>query len=429
MNHDELTASDVKRLAGATFHVKNLDGGTPVAFTIAKFESGWPRNGAEAYGVLATCHHPTRGDVASFVKLFKKDVPERSQRTAFLVRFGLARHHQWLFRGVPYAVLPRTVIAGVTVSGHIAQRIPVTSGGLSEDVYRLRDTGRWTFDETERRRFAGELCVAVEALERLGLAHGDLSSRNLMLGARPDGSPGAMLCDFDGFFHSAQPPLPISVRTFGTPGFISPEMTQTLSTGGLDPVVRSDRFALAALVCELMIWSDADAQRLTRGELLCEKTIAGRDADAIPEDIRARWEAGIDLLQQALRAPTSKEMPSPWDWLHCLGVRLSPPPPPVDSYFANTPEVIVRKAHGNRRSDVARTRLKSATGNFAPVSSELAEVEYHRSGGELILQMRWAAPVILLRSDRTYHFPDSPVSLPVQPRDRVLSNQFEFEFV
>lgn len=98
---------------------------------------------------------------------------------------------------------------------------------------------------------AGELARVLELLERAGMAHCDLSSRNLLIGTllRDIG-----VVDFDTLF---APPLPpFRALRYTSPGYSRPDLTRWGPYG--------DRFAGAVLLTELLCWADEEVRQRAR---------------------------------------------------------------------------------------------------------------------------------------------------------------------
>src|SRR4051794_975150 len=116
-----VSGADLRSLYGERFTFRPVGGtrGRPIPFTISDEPGTWPRSGLEAYAMQGECEHPDRGQIPSVLKLFKFDVPERKPRTAFLIRHGLAKHHAWLFHGVPYAAIAGLRLQSLNLVGHV----------------------------------------------------------------------------------------------------------------------------------------------------------------------------------------------------------------------------------------------------------------------------------------------------------------------
>lgn len=293
------------------------------------------RAGLEAYGVKLIHTPPSgvtsagnaQGQIHSFLKIFKQDIPERRQRTAFLAKLGLAKSH-WAFQGVPYALFPGHDINGVQIVGHLTKFLGMQFGGPALDFAELKE--KWDiYTLPDRTAFATHLASAVDALERSGIVHGDLSHSNIMVGPGPKDALVCCLCDYDGFAHANIPQLPRkfenqNVRPLGARGYQYPELVKAIAadTANTDDgvSVRTDRFALAVLICEMIVWTNDLSEKLGRTELFSDDMIQSRDLAAIPADIRSKFPIGFDMLQRALSAPTFTDMPSPREWLGLLGM-------------------------------------------------------------------------------------------------------------
>jgi hypothetical protein len=420
-----ISGTDLKQLHDQSFTLRNSSGEL-AHFRIPKPAIGWPRTGLEAYGLLVDCKHPSRGDVPSFLKIFKMEIPHRSGRSAFLIKTGLAKHHPWLFQGMPYVAMDGFTVNGLRIVGHIAQQIRGAQGGSAEDLGRLRNNNAWNPPKSDRKRAAGHLCCAVAGLEDLGLIHGDLASRNVVIGAAPDGKVAAVLCDFDGFYHPSQPLLPMQhnntpCRPIGSSGYQYPEVVESLAANNPDISIRTDRFALGVLVCELMIWDGSVTQELDREELLTNEIIQKRDLSLLPDTIRRKWKEGFDLLQDALKARDIAGMPSPEAWLDLLkGVELPTIP------FSGRPYVKIYRRKGPPQL-VKEVRLLKPQGSFAPVHPDLRPVEFSAPTASLQLQVQWTFPIFLRRNGKVSNLGKGPRKVALQPGDIVTSNQWELE--
>lgn len=428
--HHEMTpysisAVDLRQLFGQKFNVPNLaSGGSVVEFYIQNRTPGWPRTGLEAIGLLVDCDHPTRGHVPSFLKIFKADVPERLQRNNFLIKLGLAHHHEWLFTGMPYMAISKT-INGVRIIGHAAQQIR-GKGQVAEDFGRLRVQGRWALDRDTRTRLAGHLCCAIRALEKMDIVHGDISAGNIMIGVDGHNEPAAMLCDFDGFYKPGIAPLPQSIRPIGTMGYQYPELLYQRNSRHPDIIVKTDRFAMAVMLCELMVWPNKAEDIEDREQLLTDDMIERRSLDGVPKDLVREWPAGFDLLEHALRAQTIQNMPSPAQWLGALDVNIGPGPA---KSFSGRPLIDLFRRHGSQAPRlVKQVRLDSNNGDFGkvhPKYPELQQLQFDVSNRKLKLRLGWNAPVFLRRERELYELGMAPREVEAQPEDVVISNFWE----
>jgi len=102
---------------------------------------------------------------------------------------------------------------------------------------------------TDRVQIGILLAQAVNSLEKLGIAHGDISPNNVLLRRRPDGSWKMKLIDFTKSF--VPPPgtslLPSDIQ--GTRPYLPPEVNKD---GAKRKDIVSDRFALAATETEIL---------------------------------------------------------------------------------------------------------------------------------------------------------------------------------
>lgn len=432
MSNYSIAGIDLKKLYNQSFQITNKNSSGKIKFNIPLPAEGWPRTGLEAYVVTVNCNHPSRGQVPSILKIFKQNIGERAQRTRFLIDLGLAKHHPWLFQGMPYAAIKLMPVNGVQIVGHIAQHILGKNRGPSEDVFRLRQSGEWTYPWDLRKRLAGHLCCSVFALELLGVVHGDISGRNLVIGAAPDGFPAAILCDYDGFFHTLQPLLPskydgIPCRPLGSPGYQYPGLLEDLAANKPNIYVESDRFALAALVCEIMIWSDAVAKKLGRETLLDDNIVRSRNLSKIPADVRKLWKDGFDVLENAIRANTLKAMPGPANWMQALGVSVDPEVLQPQITFKHRPHIEIRRRRGTLVNKIQHIRLQTQSGDLKKVAPELAQIEFSAPPSSLTLHIKWKAPIFLRRNGKLVELGMGPSKVPVQPTDVVVSNHWELE--
>lgn len=421
----------LKKIYQQKFSATNISSGQSVAFAIYDEQRARARTGLEAYGVLIDCHHPTIGKLPSFLKIFKLDIAERQGRTDFLVRSGLAKNHDWLFQGVPYAWLPRSAINGVEIIGHVAMQIGARYGGGAEDFGRLKEQDAWdAIPAKMRRTYAAHLCCAVAALETMNIVHGDLSAGNIMIGPGPDGETVCCLCDFDGFHHPSVPPLPrmvngIPCRPLGTAGYQYPELLQriaadtTMSDAGI--MVETDRFALGTLICEMVVWSSSLARGLQRYELLTPEMIVRQAVTDLPNEVRDIWPQGFVLLDRAANAGSISDMPSPEDWLSALGVHVRP-----HQAFRNRPYIEFYRRRGNRMTLVGKAALSKAdTGDFASVAPVLSAIQYHFTDKKLTLKVTWPEPIFLVRESRSHQLGDGPRDVPLNANDSLTSNFWE----
>lgn len=402
-----ISALHTNRLYGQSFDVYNAATRTSEIVEIKPKAVYRARMGLEAYGMRCVHKHSQKGDIETFLKIFKLDVGERSDRTRFLRDLGLVSKHAWVFQAVPYAWLDRKSVNDVEIIGHMTKFVGLEYGGPAEDFATLKE-GAWDVcDERRRRVFAAHLASAVAALERMSLTHCDLSHGNIMIGPGPDGAEVCCLCDFDGFAADGVTPLPrrdasgAPVRPLGTTGYQYPELLDRISRDASDSdpsiLVETDRFALGAIICEMMVWDTDVSAQLNRMELLSDEIIRRRRIDLLPDAIVKRFPKGFALLQTALKAGSPDAMPSPQEWLQLLGVPDVAPPPLTRPFV----QIYRRTAYARPFSE-ALLRVRTA-GDFSSLHPELAMISYQRTpGAHLTLSLAGPLPAHLKRGGRLH---------------------------
>jgi hypothetical protein len=438
MSDYSFVAANLKGLYNSKFQIFNLGLRRNVDFVIPDENSASRRQGTEGYGIRIVCQHPGLGPIRSFMKIFNADVPERHPRTDFLIRLGLAAKHPWMFQGVPYAWVHRMSINGIEVVGHVAKDLGGQSGSAAEDFQRLKSNDKWdaSYAPMQRKLFAGQLCVAVSTMEQVpqGLVHGDLSAGNIMIGPGPDGTPVCCLCDFDGFYHPNVGPLPRvfgnqDLRPLGTAGYQYPELLARIEkerqTGrkDQDTLVQTDRFALAALVCELVIWNPDLASKLGRDQLLSLDDIVARRLPNLPAQHANVWPAGLSLLQKTLSAKDIADMPTPEDWLNVLGAPLFP-----HKSFASRPYLEIFKKQGQVRTRYNHAEIPGdKIGNLGNIHKDLAQINFTFTNGLLYFDFAAGLPVFRRRGGRS-SMVTNPRRIEVSPGDSLSSNFWEIDF-
>ncbi|MBB6255415.1 hypothetical protein [Nitrospirillum iridis] len=432
MSSYSFVAADLKKIYGSTFQASNISAGKKVSFAIYDQSKARARMGMEAYGIFVDCQHPTHGTLPSFLKIFKSDIPERRGRTEFLIHTGLAKSHDWLFQGVPYAWLPGSIVNGHRIFGHVAHQIGARFGGVSEDFSRLKNQQCWDdrYHPSMRTMFAAHLCCAVAAMEKFGMVHGDLSGGNIMIGPGPNGEPVCTLCDFDGFHHPSVAPLPRRFdgqpcRPLGTAGYQYPELAEKVDRdpSATDPsiVVLTDRFALGVLICELMVWSPQVETILGRNEILSSQEIQSRSLSSLPDNVTKAWPAGFALIEHAMRAGSISDLPSPEDWLAALGISLW-----NQQEFKKQPYLEFYKRSGSRINLVKRANLSlTQNGNFGGVSADLANVQYKFVDSKLTFTVNWPVQIFVINDGRSQAKGTGPMDVQVNPNQFVAANGWE----
>jgi serine/threonine protein kinase len=181
------------------------------------------------------------------------------------------------------------------------------------DVARHIRTGSITLPDFERLLLCSCLSKLIAVLESQGLAHRDLSSRNILVDTT---NRNVHLVDWDSLYHAS---LRMQAETTcGTSGYMAP----FVKVDGEEDVhlswqEKSDRFALAVLNCELLVMA-AGSISAEEGGLLQQSDIDRRSGPTVFElrqALKSRFPAVIDLFKQAISARTFEESPSPGDWL------------------------------------------------------------------------------------------------------------------
>ena len=142
--------------------------------------------------------------------------------------------------------------------------------------------------------------------------------------------------------------------------------------------METDRFALAVTICEMMVWNSDLEKKLGRPQLLNEDIVLSGKISDIPDHVKSSFSQGFALLEKALRAGKCDDMPTPDDWLTCLGVRSVVPSP-----FKTTPQVLFFRRKGNGRKLHKQAVLNTnPTGSFGVVDKELNDIAFSRNSTE-----------------------------------------------
>jgi hypothetical protein len=427
-----VVAKDLLALYGKGFAVPVAGTKQPLKFEVPGAPQNQRFQGTEAYGVLVDCLHPARGRLRSFLKIFRYDIAERAPRTAFLINTGLARKHPWIYHGVPYAWLRRFEVAGVPIVGHVALQIGAEFGRAAKDFARSRFS--WDAESMRtRKRLAGQLCVAVLGLERMEITHGDLSPGNIMIGPGPNGETTCTLCDFDGFHHPSQPLLPRTIngnpcRPLGSPGFQYKSLIDQIRRDpeNKDPSIKveTDRFALAVLCCELVVWSQGLGDHLRQDTLMANASGQATSLDHLPKSTIDLWPEGFALLERALAAKTIDEMPSPESWLLALGFTGATSP----LLPGSRPRIRFFRSFGNNRTRHAEANLTSDEGDFSSIDPALSAIRFQFDGQELNLEVTWTHDVFIAPPCPIQANGPGPRRLVLSLGQSIRTNGWEIEF-
>ena len=156
------SAQSAQGLYGQKLSIRNIANSALENIEIEPKNVAFAKPGMEGYGLRAIHRRTNRSDVPAFLKVFRKDIPQRHERSEFLVRLGLARRHEWIFQGVPYAWFNKQKVNGIEIVGHLTKFIGLQYGRPAEDFGVIKDDAQWdTFTRDERRSFAAHLASAI----------------------------------------------------------------------------------------------------------------------------------------------------------------------------------------------------------------------------------------------------------------------------
>jgi hypothetical protein len=433
MTVSQITAAKLKQIYGASLLIKVRDGSEAI-IRIPQQPTGWPRGGAEAYGLRTELeiNRPSgKETIPAFLKLFKIEVKERENRTRLLIDMELAKKSHF-FHGIPFGWLGRFNINGVELNAHFTRMIAGPYNGGPEDFGRLRVNGRWTgVGAGHRRRFAAELAAAVAGLERANLVHGDISPGNVLIGQSSKGQDICILCDYDGYASKWVPRLPrkdgsFHIRPMGTFGYQYPSLIAALeadSHSDADLWVETDRFALGVVLCEMLVWSDDVDQLMQaegRGQLLTSELITSRDLSRLPTRVIDAFPQGFMLLDKALHANGPTAMPSPEDWLRVLGFEEA-----VE--YKGRPLIALFQRVGNGRTKLGAFRLMNPSGDFGKAAPQLAGIKYAFEERKLELQFATAPRVRRRREGRLADIAAGGATVSANPGDIYYMGEWELE--
>jgi serine/threonine protein kinase len=250
-----LSNTQAKELAGRLVTI----GGESYFFNAyEKRHPGQPpwRSGAEgkAYPLL-----DRNGSVAAYLKFFTRPTQKRLDRTAWLIGQQI---HTWLPHLAAAPVLwtdTRHGLHGAKIdfqfAAYLAEAVPGETwlerkSGIASGGTHFPDALRW--------HCVTDLLLALAALERAGLVHGDLSHNNVIIDLdAPPHDPALYLIDFDAFFApaaGANRAVTVSEGgTYGTEGYCPPDLAAAASAGDGSAAPYSDRYGRDMLLLEFLL--------------------------------------------------------------------------------------------------------------------------------------------------------------------------------
>ena len=250
-----LTNTQAKEVAGRlvtigteTYFFKNFDPKQPG-------QPPW-RSGAEgkAYPLLDYDQA-----VAAYLKFFTRPTQKRLDRTAWLIGQQV---HTWLpgLAGAPMVWgdtrhAGRPAEATFDFAGCLARAVP---GKTWLELKGSIHDNAVTFPDTFRRRCVRDLVLALSALEKEGIVHGDLSPNNIVIDVEaPPDQPALYLIDFDAFVApAAKGNESVAVAeggTYGTEGYCPPDLLAAAADGDGSAAPYSDRYGRDMLLVELLL--------------------------------------------------------------------------------------------------------------------------------------------------------------------------------
>jgi hypothetical protein len=319
----------LQKLYGQRFEVVSRSG-LQVTVEIpqrAALQAGWPKVGMEAYTIPCYARIGAMA-LPCVLKLFKSSVPQRQKRTEFLIDLGTLVSSDTRFAALPFLWIEPTEMDGITVSGHLSRLFGNQGSEASLPLQELIESGVLeSLGRPSLARLGMEIAQIVYDLEDMAIVHGDLSPNSIMVAGWDHLTPVCRLIDFDGYSAPGAEDLPRRhdgqfVRPLGTLGYQSPDLILKImhDPAGGDTSIRveTDRFSLAALICQIMVWDTAFAHAHRRWELLTNDVIVKRAVDEMKSFFEARFPEGLEFMSRALLAKTMDEMPAPRDWIERL---------------------------------------------------------------------------------------------------------------
>jgi tRNA A-37 threonylcarbamoyl transferase component Bud32 len=191
--------------------------------------------------------------------------------------------------------------------------MPWIQGSSWINILALGREGQNLFNRHETLCLASNLAAVLSTLETLGVAHCDLSASNVMVDPDPEKLRIELIDVEDLFIPSFQQP---KHRPLGTPGY----QHRACSQGHWD--ARSDRFAGAILLAEMLGWYDERVRAISYGESYFKPAELQLDEcrrfDVLVDAIITHDSSLAGMFRRAWNSTTLNECPSLKEWNRTL---------------------------------------------------------------------------------------------------------------
>jgi len=210
------------------------------------------------------------------------------------------------------------VLARLTEGAVMMPKVPGTTWASIADDLR---EGKLELPGARRVQMCLSLAVCVSMLETGQCSHRDLSSTNVFF----DENGCAYLIDWDCLYH---PELPFQCNTpIGTMGYTAPflKVTEGNTNGASSWCTCADRFALAALITEILLVGPETASTHEDGSLFSQAQIDTPEHEFVRDHIDKLKQISrpcAALAKQAFASSNFAECPSPSDWVGALKYTL-----------------------------------------------------------------------------------------------------------
>jgi serine/threonine protein kinase len=190
--------------------------------------------------------------------------------------------------------------------------MPRVSGSDWQNLADSLRAGKWTLTDEQRVAICRNLLASVEALETHELSHRDLSVTNVFIDPV---TWNVQFIDWDGVYHPSLA-MPLNTTT-GTSGYTAPIVRiNRAGEAAATWCPRSDRFAMAILICEFLVMGQGTPLANDGGMFEQDELYAGSGPrlHAAEQILHRRWPGVCRLLRRALEASTFAACPSPAEW-------------------------------------------------------------------------------------------------------------------